>query len=180
LRGTDEMLAGGEVDLAIRSEAGAGAGLAGEPLMKMRGIAVAAPSHPLHQLGRTLTERDLKRHRRIFIRETGSQRTREVEGVELRWTVSNKATSIRAVSMGLGFSWMPVEWIAEELRTGALKPLPLKGGAEREAQLFLAFADPEFPGRDVERLADIIRARTRDACSKVRGRTKRSARSEVR
>ena len=162
LRGTEEMLAAGAVDLAIRAQI---TGLGGEPLMKMRGVPVAAPSHPLHQLGRALTERDLQRHRRIFIRETGSQRQPEVEGVELRWTVSNKATSIRAVVMGLGFAWMPTEWITEELRTGALRPLPLKTGAEREVELYLAFADPEFPAPDVERLAAIIRQRTAQACT---------------
>jgi DNA-binding transcriptional LysR family regulator len=141
---------------------------------------VAAPSHPLHQLGRTLTERDLKRHRRVFIRETGAQRQREVEGVELRWTVSNKATSIRVVVMGLAFAWMPVEWIADELRSGELKALPLKAGGEREGQLFLAIADPEFPSHDVVRLAEIIRTRTKKACASVRQPEGRSARKEVR
>ena len=114
--------------LAIGSQAG---GTAGATLMAVRGIAVAHPKHPLHQLGRPLTERDLKRHRRIFIRDTGTQRQREVQGVELRWTVSNKATSIRAVSMGLGFAWLPEDWIGDELRDGVLKPLRLKSGAER-------------------------------------------------
>jgi len=161
LTGTEEMLGQGEVDLAIGSQAG---GTAGATLMAVRGIAVAHPKHPLHQLGRPLTERDLKRHRRIFIRDTGTQRQREVQGVELRWTVSNKATSIRAVSMGLGFAWLPEDWIGDELRAGTLKPLPLKSGAERRGELYLAIADPDFPSRDVARLAEIIRARTAERC----------------
>lgn len=161
LTGTDEMLAQGAVDLAIGSQS---LGASGAPLMTVRGIAVAHPEHPLHRLGRRVADRDLKRHRRIFIRDTGTQRQREVQGVELRWTVSNKATSIRAVVMGLGFAWLPEDWITEELRAGSLKPLPLKSGAQRTGELYLAFADPDFPSRDVARLAEIIRTRTAERC----------------
>ncbi len=161
LTGTEEMLAQGQVDLAIGSQA---SGAAGNVLMSVRGIAVANPKHPLHQLGRPVTDSDLKRHRRIFIRDTSTQRQREVQGVELRWTVSNKATSIRAVTMGLGFAWLPEDWIGDELRAGTLKPLPLKSGAERRGELYLAIADPDFPGRDVARLAEIIRTQTAERC----------------
>ena len=77
LTGTQEMLAEGRVDFAIGSQ---GASIRGAALMAVRFIAVAHPSHPLHQLGRPLTARDLKRHRRIFIRDTGTQRKREVSG----------------------------------------------------------------------------------------------------
>jgi DNA-binding transcriptional LysR family regulator len=163
MTGTEEMLAQGRVDLAIGAAAGAG-----EPFFTMRGFLVASPDHPLHHLGRPVTDRDLKRHRRIFIRDTGTQRRREVEGVELRWTVSNKATSIRAVTMGLGFAFMPEEWIADELAAGKLKRLPAKSGGQRSAELFLSLADPDFPSPDVARLADIIRTHTAQRCRETR------------
>ncbi|MBC8022533.1 MAG: LysR family transcriptional regulator [Burkholderiales bacterium] len=170
LSGTGEMLAEGRVDIAIGSDGGVG----GTPLTSaLRFVAVAAPSHPLHQLGRPLTERDLKRHRRIFIRDTGTQRKAEVSGVELRWTVSNKATSIRAVTMGLGFAWLPEETILPELRAGQLKPLRLQHGSQRTAQLFISFSDPEFPGRDVARLAQILLERSGAACRKARPKKRR-------
>ncbi len=165
MAGTQEMLEQGKVDLAIASDLFGGSGT---PLMKIRARPVAHPDHPLHKLRRPITDRDLKRHRRIFIRDTSTQRTREVAGVELRWTFSNKATSIRAVSMGLGFAWIPEDWIADELREGTLKPLPLKSGAERSGELYLATADPDLPGRDVARLAEIIRTRTAKRCSEER------------
>lgn len=166
LAGTGELLAEGKVDFAIGSES---AGIVGEPLVRVGFVAVAHPDHALHKLGRALTERDLRRHRRILIRESGASRKHEVEGAELRWTVSHKATSIRAVALGLGFAWLPEENILAELRDGTLKPLPLARG-RASAQLFLAFSDPEFPGRDVSRLADILRARTATACRKVKRR----------
>lgn len=167
LAGTAEMLAEGRVDFAIGSDR---AGITGDPLMEVAVIAVAHPDHALHQLGRSLTARDLRAHRRILIRDTAAQREPEVEGVELRWTVSNKATSIRAVTMGLGYSWLVEDSIREELAAGQLKALPLAQGGRRTGQLFLAFADPEFPGRDASRLAQIIRAHTADSCRKARKR----------
>ena len=171
LAGTGDLLAQGRVDLAIGSRE---AGVRGFPLLPIRFIAVASPGHPLHALARPLGERDLRRHRRILVRDTSVQREKEVAGVEVRWTVSNKATQIRAVVMGLGFAWLPEETIRAELRAGDLKALPLKGGAgHRTAQVFGAFADPEFPGRDVARLAEILRARAAAACRKEKGRAKR-------
>ncbi|MGH8538115.1 MAG: substrate-binding domain-containing protein [Gammaproteobacteria bacterium] len=172
LTGTEEILAQGKVDLAIGSQS---SGVSGTVLMTMRGIAVAHPDHPLHRLGRSVTDRDLRRHRRIFIRDTGTQRQREVQGVELRWTVSNKATSIRALSMGLAFAWLPEEWIGDELRAGSLKPLPLKSGAERSGQLYLAFSDADFPSPDVARLAQIIRTRTAERCRELQERNPKEA-----
>jgi DNA-binding transcriptional LysR family regulator len=166
LGGTGELLAEGKVDFAIGSSE---AGVMGELLMSMSFVAVANPGHPLHQLGRRLTERDLSHHRRMLIRESGVSRAREVRGAELRWTVTQKATSIRAVTMGLGYAWLPEDTIREELRAGTLKPLPLAHG-KRTAQLHLAFYDPEFPGRDAARLADIIRTRTSTLCSKEKRR----------
>ncbi|HUP31365.1 MAG TPA: LysR family transcriptional regulator [Usitatibacter sp.] len=167
LSGTSEMLAEGRVDFAIGSEQ---AGLGGTAIAEVSFIAVAHPGHPLHHLGRKVTERDLKRHRRVLIRDSGAHREIEVGGVELRWTVTNKATSIRAVAMGLGFAWLPEETIRPELQAGLLVALPLAAGAKRRAQLFLSFSDPEFPGRDAARLAEIIRARTAAKCMTERKR----------
>jgi DNA-binding transcriptional LysR family regulator len=170
--GTREMLSAGRVDIGIGPEPGTASRL----LMPVRFVAVASPGHALHQLKRTLTERDLKHHRRMIIRDTSTQRQTEVAGVELRWTVSNKATSIRAVAMGLGFAWLPEETILPELADGTLKPLPLKEGSERIAQLYLSYADPEFPGRDAARLGEIIGARVDSLCRlEASGRGKKRA-----
>jgi len=165
MSGTTELLASGRVDIAIGPEE---IGIRGVPLMPVRMVPVASPSHPLHAIKRELTDRDLKRHRRILMRDTSVQRSPEVEGVELRWTVSNKATQIRALIMGLGFAWMPEETIQPELRAGQLKPLRLQSGTQRTAHLRVAFDDPEFPGQDVARLVEVLRERTRVACEKAR------------
>lgn len=158
LGGTHELLQEGQVDLAICSNVPPG--FIGEPLMQVRFIAVAAPSHPLHQLGRTLTPEDLREHRHLFIRDTATRRSPSTaqELTESRWTFSHKATSIRAACMGLGFAWYAEELIREELSSGALAPLPLREGAERWTTLYIASADPDAAGPGARLLGEIIRS----------------------
>ena len=169
LGGTDEALLQGNVDIAIGSQVPAG--FLGDPLMRLRFIAVAHPDHPLHRLGRELSQRDLARHRQLVIRDSGTQRTRTGSwlGAEQRWTVSNKATSIRAATMGLGFAWYPEENIRDELASGVLKPLPLEQGGVKWAELYLVFADRDYAARDPQRLAAIIREAVASECLRQPG-----------
>lgn len=156
LAGTDEALAAGQVDLAIGPTAPAG--FLADPLMQVRFLCAAHPDHPLHRLGRALTQDDLRAHRHLVIRDSGRERTRVTAWLnERRWTVSHKATSIRAAGMGLGYAWYPEETIREELQTGKLKPLPLAEGAERVGTLYLMYADRDAAGPGVRRLAELLR-----------------------
>jgi len=166
ISGTEEALIQRKVDLAICSQIPAG--FAGEPLMRIRFIAVAHPQHPLHQLGRELTLQDLRKQRHIVIRDTGSQRrSGSWVGSEQIWTVSNKATSIHAVGMGLGFAWFPEDTVRGELERGVLKPLPLREGGERWGDLYLVFADRDYAGRGALRLAEIIRKHVGEKCREL-------------
>ncbi len=166
LGGTDEMLLEGRADLAVCSHIPNG--FLGDGLMRVRFIAVAHPDHPLHRLGRELTHRDLRKHRQLVIRDSGTQRTRTRSwlGAEQRWTVSHKATSIRAATLGFGFAWYPEENIRAELEAGTLKPLPLKEGGERFADLYLVFRDRDYVDPDTARLAEIIRTSVKRECDR--------------
>lgn len=155
LTDTLALLKDGVVDIAIGSEE---AGMTGEPLMRVEFMAVAHPSHPLHRLRRQLTARDLRRHRRILLRESGPQRNPEVPGVELRWTFSRRDSQIRALAGGHGYAWLPVDIIREELEAGELEVLPMAQGSS-STRLMIGFGDPDYPGRDAARLAQIIRER---------------------
>ncbi len=134
-------------------------GFIGDPLLRLRFVAVAAPFHPLHALGRELTYQDLRQHRQLVIRDSGLQRRRDFGwlGAEQRWTVSHKATSIRAACLGLGFAWYAEDMIREELASGELQPLPLREGGERYVELYLIFPDPDYAGPGTRRLAEILR-----------------------
>ncbi len=163
ISGTEEALTLRKVDLAIAP--GIPQGFSGDALMRVRFIAAASPRHPLHRLGRRLTLQDLRKHRHLIVRDTGThRRPGSAIGAEQTWTVGNKATSIRAACMGLGFAWFPEDTIRGELERGELKLLPLREGAERSAELYLIFADRDYAGPGALRLAEIIRGRVRREC----------------
>ena len=170
MSGTEEALLQRRVELAISSQIPAG--FAGDPLMRLRFIAAAHPDHPLHQLGRELSLQDLRKHRHIVIRDSGSQRRAgSWVGAEQNWTVSTKATSIHAACMGMGFAWYPEETVRAELERGALKPLPLREGAERWVELYLVYADRDYAGPGTRRLAEIVREHVQGACEKHKPET---------
>jgi DNA-binding transcriptional LysR family regulator len=164
LSGTEEAMTQHRMDLAISSVIPAG--FFGDPLMSMRFLAAAHPDHPLHKLKRKLTMQDLRRHRHLVVRDSGSRRNRDVSWLasEQRWTVSHKATQIHAAGMGLGFAYFAEETIRGELEKGLLKPLPMREGGERFGQLYLVYADSDYVGPGAKRLASIIRDEVKAAC----------------
>jgi DNA-binding transcriptional LysR family regulator len=166
LGGTTEALLHGTADLAITGMIPPG--FLGIPLLRLRFVPVASPAHPLHQLGRELTLEDLRKYRHLVVRESGSKRDTRVFSVDTtqRWTVSHSATSIEAVRMGYGFAWFSEEKIRNELRDGCLKPLPMRDGGERFAELYLVLADPDSAGPGTRRLAEIIREAVGAECMK--------------
>ncbi len=165
LDGTDEALIEGRVDFAIGTLVPAG--FLGDPLLPLRFVCAAAPGHPLHHARGPVTLEDLKRHRHLVISGSSTQRARSAGWLnEERWTVTAKATSIRAAVLGLGYAWFAESSIREELASGLLEPLPLREGAERSVMTYLIFADRDAAGPGALRLAGIIRDRVADS---VRG-----------
>ena len=155
LSGTDEALLQHQVDIAITPRVPPG--FIGDLLRRVRFVAVAHPDHPLHRLGRELVYQDLRRHRQLVVRDSGSRRMDAGWlGAEQRWTVSHLSTSIRAAVMGLGFAWYPEDKIRDELDQGRLKPLPLREGQERFADLYLVYAEAEYAGPAARRLGAIL------------------------
>ena len=162
--GTQELLLEGKVDLVIAGTVPVG--FLGDALMRLNFVAAAHPQHPLHQLGRDVTTRDLRAHRHLVVRDTGTQRSARNVSVEAtqRWTMGHLSTSIEAARRGHGFAWYPVERIRDELAEGTLKPLPLKEGNERFAQLYLIIADPDAAGPGTQRMAEILRTVVKREC----------------
>jgi DNA-binding transcriptional LysR family regulator len=158
LSGTTEQLLAGAADLAITAQVPPG--FLGEPLTVVEFVAVAAPGHPLHTLGRPLTQRDLRQHRQLVVRDSGLRSSRDAGwlGAEQRWTVSHLATSVDAVARGMGFAWLPRHRIEALLEAGTLKPLALVEGTLRHHELYLVFADRDDAGPATRALAACFRA----------------------
>jgi DNA-binding transcriptional LysR family regulator len=164
--GTQEALLQGRAELAIAGSVPPG--FLGDELIRLRLVLAAGPDHPLHQLKREITPKDLRAHRHLVVRETGQHRTARasIETTQ-RWTVSNMSTSIIAARSGYGYAWLPEYKIRDELAAGTLKPLPLREGADRHVDLYLVFADREAAGPGTRRLAEIIRESVTAECTEV-------------
>lgn len=169
ITGTIEAIQSGQVDLALSPHIPPG--FDGEPLMPMRFVPVAHPSHPLHALGREITMRDLRKHRHLVVRDSSARRDKKSQIVEVaqRWTVSNMATSIGAATRGFGFAWLPEDKIRRELVEGQLKVLPLRGGRERTVECYLIYTDRDAAGPGTLRLAQIIREQVERRCREGAG-----------
>lgn len=155
LSGTDDALIRREVDLAISPRIPQG--FTGDALMQIQFLAVAHPEHPLHALGRPLSWRDLRQHRQLVVRDSGSQQLNAGWlDAEQRWTMSHLSTSIQAACMGLGFAWYPEPRIRKRLDGGQLKILPLEEGSVRYATLYRIYANPDFPGPACRELASML------------------------
>ncbi len=166
ISGTREALLNGQANLAVTAQIPPG--FSGDALLRMRLVPAASPDHPLHNLKRKPTLKDLRAHRQLVVRETGFSRTSRttVEATQ-RWTVSNMSTSIIAARSGYGYAWLPEYKIRDELAAGTLQALPLREGGERFAELYLVFADRDAAGPGTLRLAEIIREATSAECKKA-------------
>lgn len=156
LSGGPESLLSGEVDLLVAAQVPPG--FLGEPLLEVTFAAVSHPEHSLQELERPLTLQDLAAERQIVVRD--SARGARVDsgwlGAEQRWTVSHVATSIAMIRRGTGFAWLPLTRVADDLKSGALRELPLERGSRRQITLFLTYADADSAGPATRRLGKLL------------------------
>ena len=149
LSGANEMLEHGDAEIAICGKPLEGG--VSQGLYRIKFAAVASPLHPLHSLGRTLTLEDLKSYRQIVVRDSSqlNKKERASDGwleANQRWTVSHMQSSIDIITKGLGFAWLPLSLIEEQLKNGDLQSLQLGTNSERMAQVYLTFKDEDSLG----------------------------------
>ena len=165
LSGTEKVILDRSVDLALTGLSPVG--FLATPLMRMRFIAVAHPEHPLHQLNRPLSQRDLRHHRQLVVRDSGP---RDIDAgwlkADQRWTFRHLDASIRAACMGLGYAWYPEPKITQQLKHHRLKRLPLEYGSERFVQLNQILPHGDFSGPATMRLSELIKQQS-EACPNV-------------
>jgi len=157
LSGAEDALHAGTADLVIGARAPEN--FLGDFLIAIDFIAVAKPEHALHQIGRTLTTADLEKELQVVIRDSGFVSKMDFGwlGAEHQWTVSKIETAVAAISAGLGFGWLPMHTISEQLSSGQLKALPLSEGQMFQSSLQLIFGNSAHTGPATQQLASIIR-----------------------
>ena len=158
LTGTQEALLEGKVDLAISPFIPTG--FLGEPLLRLKLVALASPSHPLHGYKGALGFDELRQHRQLLVRDSGVQRGLLKAGPELQqqWIFSSMALSLEAAIAGLGFAWYPEGRVEKEVASGLLKPLRIRDGAsQRHIDIYLVLADPQASNPAVHHFANCLR-----------------------
>jgi DNA-binding transcriptional LysR family regulator len=146
LSGAEDAITEGTADVVVTTRVPGG--FLGDWLMDVTMVAVAAPSHPLHQLQRPLTLDDLALHPQMVVRDSGRLRPRDEGwlGAQQRWTVASLEGSHSAVVAGLSYAWLPSHLVEADLAAGRLKPLPLVVGAMRRMPLYVVLVKGETAG----------------------------------
>jgi len=157
LSGVEEALENGEADLAIASVVQPG--FIGEHLLSLIFVPVAHPSHPLHHLGRLPDAQDLAREVQVIVSDSGVRQPRDIGlfGTAHRLTLTSGVAKIAMIRAGMGFGWLPLHSVADDLDRGVLKKLELFGGSQREVPLYLVIGKPRIAGPATLILAECIR-----------------------
>lgn len=159
LSGTDEALLKKEADIVIGGRIPPG--FLGDPILLVNFCAVASPHHPLHQLNRPLNYQDLRLHRQLVVKDSGS---RDLDagwlGAQHRLTLGHLRISIDAACKGLGYAWFPTLKIQHELDQGQLKPLNLDVGGKRDVQLNLIYSAGDYAGPAAKLFGSLLTTHT--------------------
>jgi DNA-binding transcriptional LysR family regulator len=146
LSGAEEAIVDARADVVVTTRVPQG--FLGDFLMDVTFIAVARPDHPLFAAGHALSPEDLARHVQVVVRDSGLRQPRDEGwlGAERRCTVSSVEGSLATIRAGLAYAWLPEHVIAEHLRAGTLRALPLVAGGTRSLSLHLVLVRPQLAG----------------------------------
>lgn len=137
LSGAEDAILDGSADVVVTTRVPPG--VLGDWLYEATFVAVAAPTHALHALGRAVTPHDLARHTQVVLRDSGTRAPRDEGflGADVRWTVGSLEASRAAVEAGLAYAWLPEHAIGDAFASGRLRRLELETGATRRVPLYL-------------------------------------------
>lgn len=95
-------------------------------------VLVAAAGHPLVSGAGSLALTDLQRHVELTVHDSSESRRlvdNRLFGGQRVFFLSDFFTKKQAVAMGLGFGWMPLYLVRDELSRGVLREVPYEGGS---------------------------------------------------
>jgi DNA-binding transcriptional LysR family regulator len=95
-------------------------------------VLVAAAEHPLVNGAGLLTLSDLQRHVELTVHDSSESRRlvdNRLFGGQRVFFLSDFFTKKQAVAMGLGFGWMPLYLVQDEMSRGLLREVPYQGGS---------------------------------------------------
>ena len=146
LSGAEEAITEGHADVVVTAHVPPG--FLGDQLLDVDFIAVAAATHPLFEDAASLGFAQLERDTQVVVRDSGTRKPRDEGwlGANRRFTVSSMEASLATVRAGLGYAWLPAHMTRDDLRSGALRALPLMHGGSRRVPLHLVLVKGELAG----------------------------------
>ena len=162
LSGAEQAIIEGSGDLVVTSRVPPG--YLSDWLLDVNFIAVARADHPLLRLERELTTEDLAHHVQAVVRDSGTAHPRDEGwlGAVRRFTVSSLDASLATILAGLAYAWLPEHALAEPLRSGALRRLPLVSGASRIVSLHVVLVHADVLGPAARAAADAFHRHVKD------------------
>lgn len=158
----ERYLRDGTADIAIFAfEMARTDDLEAEFLVNIEMIPVVAASHPLAAADRVLTRADLTPHVQLVLTDRGASSTwsRGILGRRL-WRFVDLDTRRGFLLNGFGWCFMPVDLVAPDLASGALRRLRIKGGDPFHIRLHSVRLRGRAPGIaarwTTERLRDVL------------------------
>jgi DNA-binding transcriptional LysR family regulator len=162
LSGAEQAIIEAGADIVVTSRVPPG--YLSDWLLDVKFVAVAGAGHALLRLDRELTEDDLERHVQAVVRDSGTTHPRDEGwlGAARRFTVSSMEASLATILAGLAYAWLPEHMLTEQLRSGALKRLPLVSGASRNVSLHLVLVHSNSVGPAARAAADAFHRHAKD------------------
>lgn len=110
----------------------------GRFLLDVDFVPVAKSDHPLLQLPVPLTAEDLARFPLISVADRRSQRTdNRTTGQAANWTFTTVGAAMEAISVGVGYGWLPLGSVEQALESGVLSRLMLSARTVRQTALYM-------------------------------------------
>lgn len=122
---------------------------------------VAAPSHPLAQMGRPLTLTDVREEVQLVVTDSSNLTNgKDFNVLSYKiWRVSDIATKHQLIRGGLGWGGLPAAFIMEDLQKGRLVPLALDAYDQSEYPIYAVHKVANPPGPAAAWMIEAFRSR---------------------
>lgn len=132
LGGVQDRFEKDDADAMLVKDYARSAQLAEHPLPEVEVVLVAAADHPLADATAPVTLADLQAHVELTVHDSSESRRltdARLFGGPRVFYLSDFFTKKQGIAMGLGFGWMPLYLVREELARGSLREVPFAGGS---------------------------------------------------
>lgn len=158
LKGVQYRFEKDQADLMVVKDYDAHPYFHAEALREIECVLCVAPSHPLARR-RSVTLPELQEHVELSVQDSSDRGgDQHMFGGERVFYLSGFIAKRQALTMGLGFGWMPSYLVGAELKRGRLKEVRFSGGSRYRFTPLLVHRNDRPLGRAGQRLMELVLA----------------------